>query len=55
MKTLKAQHNILSDAHEQLEILEHGQAGDFSLIPFQQKLEGNNSYPLKPARLRFYR
>ena len=53
MKSLKAQHSPLADAHEQIEILEHGANHDdaFRLIPFQQKLEGVGLYPLKPAAL----
>lgn len=49
MKSLKAQHSILADANEQIEIIEHGETGDFALVPFQQKLEQSNLYPLKPA------
>jgi radical SAM/Cys-rich protein len=48
MKSLKAQNSFLSDAHEQIEILEHGKSGEFSLVPFQQKLETIGLYPLKP-------
>lgn len=53
MKSLKSQYSILSDAHEQLEILEHGANHDdaFRLIPFQQKLEGVGLYPLKPTQM----
>jgi radical SAM/Cys-rich protein len=51
MKSLKAQHSILADAHRQVEIIEHGQTGDFSLVPFQQKLEETSLYPLKPVEL----
>ncbi len=51
MKSLKAQHNILADAHEQIEIIEHGQKGDFALVPFQQKLEQSSLHPLRPTRL----
>lgn len=53
MKSLKAQHNILADAHEQIEILEHGAHHDdaYRLVPFQQKLEGIGLYPLKPTAL----
>ena len=29
MKSLKAQNSFLADAHEQTEILEHGQTEDF--------------------------
>ena len=51
MKSLKAQHHLLSDTHEQLEILEHGVNHDdtFHLIPFQQKLEEIGLFPLKPT------
>ncbi len=54
MKSLKAQNNILANAHEQLEIIEHGQTGDFALIPFQQKLEQSNLYPLKPTQIEIF-
>ena len=54
MKSLKAQNNILTHAHAQVEILEHGQTGDFSLIPFQQRLEENNLYPLRPTQLEIF-
>ncbi len=56
MKSLKAQHNILADAHEQLEILEHGVNHDdaFGLIPFQQKLENIGLYPLLPTALEVF-
>jgi len=29
-KSLKAQHSILADAHEQIKIIEHGETGDFA-------------------------
>lgn len=54
MKSLKAQNNILADAHEQIEIIEHGQTGDFSLVPFQQKLEQTNLFPLKPFQIEIF-
>lgn len=54
MKSLKAQHNVLADAHKQIEIIEHGQAGDFALVPFQQKLEQSNLYPLKPTQIEIF-
>jgi radical SAM/Cys-rich protein len=56
MKSLKSQHSPLADAHEQLEILEHGANHDdaFRLIPFQQKLEGIGLYPLKPTQLEIF-
>lgn len=51
IKSLKAQHSLLSDAREQIEIIEHGANGEFALIPFQQKLERSNLYPLKPLQI----
>ena len=56
MKSLKAQHNILADAHEQIEILEHGANHDdaFRLVPFQQKLEEIGLYPLHPNALEVF-
>lgn len=51
MKSLKAQHSILADAHEQIEIIEHVRTGDFALVPFQQRLEASNLYPLKPSQI----
>ena len=49
MKSLKAQHNILADAREQIQIIEHSNDGDFALVPFQQKLEQAQLYPLRPT------
>ena len=54
MKSLKAQHSFLADAHQQMEILEHGKTGDFNLVPFQQKLEDSGLYPLKPLQLEIF-
>jgi radical SAM/Cys-rich protein len=56
MKSLKAQHSILADAQEQIEILEHGANHDdaFMLVPFQQQLEAINLYPLKPTALEVF-
>lgn len=54
MKSLKAQHNILADAPVQIKIIEHGQTGDFALIPFQQKLEATNLFPLKPSQVEIF-
>ncbi len=53
MKSLKASHNILADAHEQVDILEHGVNHDdsFRIVPFQQKLEAIGLYPLKPIQV----
>ena len=54
MKSLKAEHNIIADGQEQLKILEHGQTGDFALIPFQQNLEQFDLYPLKPSQIEVF-
>ncbi len=54
MKSLKAQHNSLSNANEQIEIIEHGLTGEFALIPFQQKLEQSNLFPLKPIQIEIF-
>jgi len=54
MKSLKAQHSILANAHEQIEIIEHGLAGDFALVPFQEKLQQSALYPLKPAQIEIF-
>jgi radical SAM/Cys-rich protein len=53
LKSLKALGNILADPHEQVELLEHGvnHGGSHWLMPFQQKLEEINLYPLKPLQL----
>jgi radical SAM/Cys-rich protein len=52
--TLHRKHHKLADAHEQLQIIEHGQTGNFSLVPFQQKLEQSDLYPLKPTQLEIF-
>ena len=54
MISLKAQHSILANANEQLQIIEHGQTGDFALVPFQQKLEQSGLYPLKPKKVEIF-
>jgi radical SAM/Cys-rich protein len=54
IKSLKAQHHKLADTQEQLEILEHGQANDFNLVPFQQKLQAAGLYPLKPSLISIF-
>ncbi|MBC7629122.1 arsenosugar biosynthesis radical SAM (seleno)protein ArsS [Ferruginibacter sp.] len=53
-KSLKAQNSFLANAHEQIEIIENGQTGDFALVPFQQKLEQSHLYPLKPAQIEIF-
>jgi radical SAM/Cys-rich protein len=54
MKSLKAQHSILADSHEQIEIIEHGQTGDFALVPFQEKLLLAGLYPLRPTQVEIF-
>ncbi|MGK2863339.1 MAG: arsenosugar biosynthesis radical SAM (seleno)protein ArsS [Chitinophagaceae bacterium] len=54
MKSLKAQHSLLADAHEQIEIIEHGQSGQFALVPFQAKLGQSGLYPLRPAQIEIF-
>ncbi len=54
MKSLKARKSSLADVHEQIEILEHGVDHDddaYRIIPFQQKLQEGNLYPLKPTTI----
>lgn len=52
--SLKRQQHQLADVDAQLQILEHGSNGDFSLVPFQQKLEENGLYPLKPKGVEIF-
>ncbi|CAN5135157.1 arsenosugar biosynthesis radical SAM protein ArsS [soil metagenome] len=54
MKSLKAKHSILSDSRVQIEIIEHGQTGDFALVPFQQKLKESGLFPLKPTGVEIF-
>src|ERR1041384_373908 len=50
MKSLIAEQNILADAGEQIDILEHRQL----LTPFQQKLEQSDLFPLKPLQTEIF-
>jgi radical SAM/Cys-rich protein len=52
--SLQRQHHELSDVHRQLDIIEHGQTGEFALVPFQQKLEETGLYPLKPTGVQIF-
>lgn len=54
MKSLKAQHNVLADAHEQIDIIENGPGGDYVLVPFQEKLQLSGLFPLKPTRIEIF-
>jgi radical SAM/Cys-rich protein len=54
MKSLKEQHSILADADKQIDIIEHGQTGNFALIPFQQKLEQSGLFPLTSTQVEIF-
>ncbi|HXH99482.1 MAG TPA: arsenosugar biosynthesis radical SAM (seleno)protein ArsS [Sphingobacteriaceae bacterium] len=54
IKSLKAQNSFLADTREQIEIIEHGQSGDFTLVLFQEKLEQSNLYPLQPTQIEIF-
>ncbi|PWT73524.1 MAG: radical SAM protein [Bacteroidetes bacterium] len=54
MRSLKAQNSLLANTREQVEIIEHGQTGEFALVPFQQKLEKINLYPFKPNQIEIF-
>ena len=45
------QHNMFSNAHNQVEILENGLAGNSALTPFRGKLLQSGLYPLKPTNI----
>ncbi len=49
MQSLQKHGSLLADAKYQLELLEDN--GDFSLIPFQQKLDNIDLYPFQPNRI----
>jgi sulfatase maturation enzyme AslB (radical SAM superfamily) len=55
MKSLKAQNHFLASTEHQLEVLESNYnkslVGDGGIVPFQQKLEAANLYPLKPTTI----
>lgn len=53
-QSLQRQRHQLSDVHAQLEIIEHGQTGDFALVPFQEKLLQAGLYPLKPTGIEIF-
>lgn len=47
--TLHRKHHKLANAAAQLQIIQHGGQGDFTLTPFQQKLEESGLFPFRPA------
>ncbi len=53
LKTLKRQHHNLADAGNQISILQDD-AHLYKLVPFQQKLEENNLYPLKATQVEIF-
>jgi radical SAM/Cys-rich protein len=54
MKSLKAEGNILADAHYQVELLETDNHHAFRLVPFQQNLEKAGLFPLLTTRLEIF-
>lgn len=52
--SLKYRHHRLSEVATQLSILEQGPTPDFSLVPFQQKLEESGLYPLRPTGVQIF-
>ncbi|HVE60559.1 MAG TPA: hypothetical protein VNA26_01980, partial [Chitinophagaceae bacterium] len=53
IKTLKRQHHNLADSSIQISILQDD-AHLYKLIPFQQKLEENSLFPLKPTGIEIF-
>lgn len=54
MKSLKAEGNILADAHYQVELLETDNHNAYRLVPFQQNLEKTGLFPLRPINLEIF-
>ncbi len=54
MKSLQAQQAVLANVQEQLSILEHGTNDEYRLVPFQQKLEECNLFPLRPSAINIF-
>ena len=52
--SLLSQKNKLSDAHVQIDIIQHGTKASYLLPPFQQKLEQTDLYPLKPTQIEIF-
>ncbi len=53
-QSLKAQQSFLADVNQQIAILNQGHLTDYTLVPFQQKLEENGLYPLKPGEIQVF-
>jgi radical SAM/Cys-rich protein len=54
MKSLQAQGNLLADSNVQMDIIGHGSHGDFSMVPFQQKLEMSGLYPFRATGVEIF-
>ncbi len=54
MKSLKAQGNILADSNYQVDLLETDNHHEFRLVPFQQKLEEADLFPLVPTNTEIF-
>lgn len=54
MKSLKAEGNVLANAHYQVELLESDNHNAFRLIPFQQNLERAGLFPLRPTGIEIF-
>ena len=54
-KSLQSRHHLLADTSRQVEILEHGIVDhDYSLVPFQQRLQDIGLYPLLPTGIEIF-
>src|SRR5690349_21383690 len=55
LKSLQSRHHDLADASYQVNVLEHGSIdNELSLVPFQQKLEELELYPLLPTGIEIF-
>jgi radical SAM/Cys-rich protein len=52
--SLQRQQHELADTNAQLQILEHGKDGAFTILPFSQKLEETGLFPLKPTSMQIF-
>ncbi|MDQ3844618.1 MAG: arsenosugar biosynthesis radical SAM protein ArsS [Bacteroidota bacterium] len=52
--SLHRRQHPLADVQAQLEVLEHGSINDYALVPFQQKLEKSDLYPLRPTGIEIF-
>ncbi len=54
MKSLHAQHHVLSDTHAQIELLEESVGQTLGLPLFHQQMKAANLFPLKPTHLEIF-